>query len=109
MSRISKVSDQIKDIVSIQFSGGRINDPRLQGVSITAVKITPDMRLATIYFRNYADTEIQDVEKALTGLSGFLKKKVAESTCSKRIPDIRFRYDESIDVGAHIELSLIHI
>ena len=103
MSRLSKVSDQIKDVVSIQFSGGRINDPRLQNIAITAVKITADLRLATVYFRNYSDTPLEEVEVALEKITGYLKRKIATTTHSRRIPDLRFRYDVSIEVGSRIE------
>ena len=103
MSRLNKISDQIRDTVSIQFSAGRVHDPRLQNIGITAVKVTADLGQATIYFRNYSATKIEDVEIGLAKASGYLKQRVAKSIYARRVPNLRFKFDKSIEVGARIE------
>ena len=46
--RTERMADEIRDILAANFQGGRMNDPRLEFVTITAVKISPDLQVATV-------------------------------------------------------------
>ena len=109
MTRLHKFSDQIRDVISTQLSGGRMNDPRLQNVSVTAVKISADLGAAIIYFRNYSELPNQDVIDGFYSAKGYLKTKIARYCSSKRIPDLRFKFDQSIEEGSKIESMLREI
>lgn len=81
-----------------------ISDPRLFLVAVTGVKLTPDMKLATIYFSATGDAERE--KQALAGFKsahGFIKRTLAQSLGLKYMPDIRFAVDESIKYGQKIE------
>ena len=49
--RQQRVADEIRDILAGFFLGGLLSDPRLESVTLTAVKVTQDMSVATIYYR----------------------------------------------------------
>ncbi|MBW6516149.1 MAG: 30S ribosome-binding factor RbfA [Candidatus Cloacimonetes bacterium] len=82
----------------------KINDQRLQWVTITEVELTPDLQLAKIYFSKLND-EKDDTEylPILTKASGFLKKEIAAAHILRRIPEIRFFYDDTGNRARKIE------
>lgn len=83
----------------------RISDPRLTGVTITDVEITPDLKLATVYFSVLDDAPAR-VELALAGLEharGFFRKSLAEMLYLRFVPELRFRWDQSIRKGERID------
>ncbi len=102
--RQDRLADEVRDVIASLFTAGQISDPRLEGVSITAVKISPDLQMASVYFRIYGDTV--NVEASLKGFEraeGFLKKALSKSLDVRRVPTLRFFYDESIERGSRIE------
>lgn len=102
--RQDRLADEIRDIVGSLFAGGQLSDPRLEGVVITAVKLTGDLQLATIYFRSYDERFTSaDIIKGLTSASGVMKRKLSEVLDVRRIPELRFLFDESIERGSRIE------
>ena len=102
--RQQRVADQIRDVLGGCFNGGQLCDPRLQGVIITRVKVTADLQLASIYFRTYSD-EIphEDIIKGLESCKAYLRKSLAAELIARRVPDMRFFYDESVDNMAQVE------
>ena len=105
--RQDRLADEIRDILASCFLGGKMSDPRLESVTITAVKISPDLQLASVYYRVYEGADADAAEKGLQSASGFLKKKLAKSLDVRRIPDLRFFFDESIEKSSRIE-ELLH-
>ena len=103
--RKERLADQIRDLLATSFLGGRMNDPRLEGVTITAVKLSPDMQVASVYYRVYEDVKRDDSLSALGRASGFLKRSL-KTLDIRRIPDLRFFYDESLERAARIETLL---
>ena len=82
-----------------------MEDPRLAGVTITAVKMTGDLQLASVYFRLYGGDEKAELaaKAGLERASGFLRRRVAESVEMRRVPNLRFFFDESVERGSRIE------
>ena len=108
--RSDRLADEIRDLVARCFSGGQMRDPRLQNVTITAVKLSGDLQIASIYFRIMGeDADIEGATKGLESAKSFLRKKLAGALDVRRVPDIRFFYDESVEYGAHIEKLLAQL
>lgn len=105
--RADRVADEIRDVLAACFQGGRIEDPRLQAVTITATKLSPDLQLASIYFRLYDDSLQEQALKGLQAASGFLKREIAKKIQLRRVPELRFFYDESVEKADKIE-ELLH-
>lgn len=101
--RQDRMADEIRDIVASCFTGGRMSDPRLQNVTITAVKISPDLQIASVYFRIMPGEDIAKAQKGLERATGFFRARLAESLDVRRTPNLRFFYDESVEHGAKIE------
>jgi ribosome-binding factor A len=80
-----------------------VKDPRLQGVSLTAVDLTRDLSVARVYFSllNPAD----DVAQAQAGLekaAGFLRAKLGGAIKVRHVPELRFAHDDSAEHGMKI-------
>lgn len=101
--RQERLADQIRDIIACCFLGDTLQDPRLQGVTITHVKVSPDLQFASVYFRLFDQQGIAAAQKSLVHCRGLFRRKIAEGIKMRRVPDLRFFYDESIERGAHIE------
>lgn len=101
--RQDRLADQIRDLVGECFQGGHLSDPRLQGVTITAVKLSSDLQIATVYFRIFDETPEKEVRQGLQGASGFFRKRLAKALDVRRVPELRYFYDESVERASRIE------
>jgi ribosome-binding factor A len=82
-------------------------DARLHDVTITAVRVTPDLRHARVYFRTLADTARADeIARALERAAPFLRTRIARALAMKVTPDLRFEYDTVPDTGRRIDALL---
>ena len=80
-----------------------IKDPRVQGVSLTAVDLSRDLSVARVYF-SLLDPG-GNVELAAEGLrkaSGFLRAKLGAAIKVRHVPELRFIHDDSAEHGAKI-------
>ena len=81
-----------------------ISDPSLAQATITAVKVSADLRNAKIYFATSGSEGSS--QAALEGFGrarGFVKRELAQRLGLRYMPDLQFYYDDSIDRGARIE------
>ena len=73
--RQERLADEIRDIVASLFTGGTLNDPRIQDVTVTAAKVSPDLQVATVYYRVYgSDIEAAEVQKGMEAAASFMRK-----------------------------------
>lgn len=108
--RQERMADEIRDVVASCFLGGQMSDPRLDSVTVTAVKITPDLQLASIYFRLMTDSVTkEDARRGLERAQGYLRARIAERIEMRRVPNLRFFFDESVERGSRIEYLLANL
>ena len=112
-SRADRVSGQIQRNLS-DLLRKSINDPRLELVTITGVKMSKDLRFAYIYFSvSGADSDkkemSQEAERGFKSALGFIKRTLAGQLGLRYMPDLRFHYDESFDYGDRIDSVLKNI
>ena len=101
--RQEKIAEEIRREVS-QAILFRVSDPQLQGVSVTNVKMTPDLRLARVYFTVPSDpTKGKDVAQALKKHAHTFKDCLAKNLRLKYIPNFEFFYDESLELQDRID------
>lgn len=108
--RSEKVAEAIHEEVSRLLVKG-VKDPRVGFVTVTGVKVTDDLHLATIYFSSIgSDEERKGTEAGLNSARGFLRREIGKVLRMRYVPDIIFRYDESVEYGSRIEniLKQIH-
>jgi ribosome-binding factor A len=101
---------QVADLIQAAISSillRKLKDPRLGFLTITGVKMSPDLRHARVYFSTIGDQE--RVESALAGLrsaTGVIRGEIGRSLDLRYCPQLAFHFDESLAFGAHIESRL---
>jgi len=109
VKRSDKVSEAIHKVVSELLIKG-IKDPRIGFVTITGVKVTTDLRQATVYFTVIgSEQEKKNTEAGLNSARGFIRKELGQALKLRVTPDILFKYDTSVEYGQHIESLLKEI
>jgi ribosome-binding factor A len=81
-----------------------VRDPRLEGVTITEVRVTPDLLIARVFFTVLGEEE--DRREALAGLgsaAGFLRTQLAQGLRLRNVPELIFELDRSAEYGQRIE------
>ncbi len=79
-------------------------DPRLSGVSLTAVDLSRDLSVARVYFSTLEpDADPQPVLEGLNSASGFLRGQLGRAIKVRHVPELRFLHDDSAAVGERID------
>ena len=102
-NRQEKIAEEIRREVSsiIHFE---LSDPRIRGVTVTGVKMSPDLSLARVYFTVPGEPERgKDAMKGLKSSAGLIRKLVAGKIRIKFMPTFDFFYDESLELQERID------
>lgn len=103
-TRAARVGDQIQREIASMLSTGQVKDERLGFVTITAVKVTTDLREAKVYFVAHGTDEERDqTRQALEDNAGRLRSHLGRVMKIRHAPELRFVHDASIDEGMKIE------
>lgn len=78
-------------------------DEDFKYVTITSCSISSDLSYAKVYFTCLNDSKREEVTKALNNASGFIRNKLCDRVEIRKMPEITFVYDESIEYGNKIE------
>lgn len=101
--RIRKIQEFIKQEVS-RIILQELKDPRLGFVTVTDVRITGDLREATVYVSLFSrDEEKKNTLAALAKANGFIRSEVGKRLGIRYSPQIGFKEDQSLDYGMKIE------
>ena len=100
-----RVGEIIRHAVAEILSQGSVHDPELEGhiVTVPQVRMSPDLKLATIYVMPLGGRDTDIVLAALERNRKFLRGEVARRVNLKFAPDVRFRVDERFDEAERIE------
>jgi len=102
-ARQRKLADRIKVIVAESLEL-RIKDPRLGFITITDVRITPDLREASVFYTVYGDDEARaETAAALESAKGMLRTEVGKQTGVKFTPTLAFFLDALPENAQHVE------
>lgn len=103
-----RVGEELRHILSDIFARGRLRDPDLGGVilTVTEVRLTPDLRTATVFVRALGRLDMQPVVKALARDAKPLRTEIARAARLRAVPELRFRADNSFDVASEIDTLL---
>jgi ribosome-binding factor A len=94
--RVLKAAEAIREVVSMAILTD-LRDPRIEGVTVTYVEVSPDMRLAKVHVSIMGDEAQQKL--CLHGLrssAGYLQNKISERIDTRYTPRIRFELDEGV-------------
>ncbi len=107
--RSDKVAEAVHELVSELLIKG-LKDPRIGFVTITGVKVTDDMHLATVYFTVIGtDEEKKATEQGLNSARTFIRKEMGKKFRMRFVPEVVFKYDASVEYGYRIESILKEI
>src|SRR6476620_9289086 len=103
--RLLRVGEQVRHILSELLQRGDVHDDVLQThlVSITEVRMSPDLRHATVFVKPLLGQNEEIVLKALRTHTAYLQREVAGRVRTKYAAKLRFLADESFDEGGHID------
>jgi len=103
-----RVAELIRHAVAGFLARGQINDPVLDAhaVTVSRVRMSPDLKLATIYVMPLGGGDASHVVAALERHKRYMRGEIAHAINLKFAPDLRFRIDESFDVAARIDALL---
>ena len=103
-----RVAELIRHACAEVLSRGEINDPVLEThvVTVPRVKMSPDLKLATLFVMPLGGKDANDVIKALDKHRAFLRGEIARKVNLKFAPDVRFKIDDSFDNSAKIDALL---
>jgi ribosome-binding factor A len=106
--RMLRVAELIRHAMSDLLSRGEILDPVLEKhvVTVPNVRMSPDLKLATIYVMPLGGQDTKDVIEALDRNKKFLRGEIARRVNLKFSPDVRFRQDEGFDASSKIDAIL---
>jgi ribosome-binding factor A len=106
--RLQRIGEQVRHAIAEVLGRGELRDDLLQNtiVSVSEVRVTADLRHATVFVKALGGGDDQAVVKALAAHARYLRGEVARQLATKYTPDLRFRADESFDAGARIDAIL---
>jgi ribosome-binding factor A len=106
--RTLRVGEQVRHVLSEILQRGDVHDETLARhmVSITEVRMSPDLRHATVFVKPLLGKDEAAVLKALRTNTAYLQREVAHRVQNKYAAKLKFLADESFDEGSHIDTIL---
>src|SRR3978361_151255 len=106
--RLLRVGEQVRHALSDILMRGEVHDEVLAShlVSVTEVRMSPDLRHATVFVKPLLGQDEATVLKALRTHTAFLQRSVARRVHTKYAAKLKFLADESFDEGSHIDALL---
>ena len=100
-----RVGETVRHAVAEILAHGNVHDPDLEGhiITVPEVRMSPDLKLATIYVMPLGGRDTEVVIEALNRNKKFLRGEVAHRVNLKFAPDLRFRADDRFDEAERIE------
>ena len=103
--RLLRVGEQVRHVLSEILQRGDVHDDVLAShpVSVTEVRMSPDLRHATVFAKPLLGEDEAAVLKALRTNTAYLQREVAQRVRMKYAAKLKFLADESFDEGSHID------
>jgi len=102
-SRSERVGGLIQQILS-DILRRRIKDPRLEMTTISAVKMSSDLKIAKIYYTAPVGEENRTaIAAGFKDAAGFIKRTLGREVNLRYMPELKFFLDESFDYGSNID------
>ena len=95
-----KRSDRVADLLKVEISqvlSQEVKDPRVQGITVLNVMLTPDMKKADILIsqsNSFNEVNLDEVKQGLEKAKGFIRKKLSQNLNLRRTPEIFFKIEE---------------
>ncbi|HEY0871906.1 MAG TPA: 30S ribosome-binding factor RbfA [Vicinamibacterales bacterium] len=108
-SRPDRVADQLRQELA-ELIAREVHDPGVGFLTITYVKVTPDLQQARVYYTTIGDEKARkETDRALNRTIPFLRRRLGRRLHLKHVPTLDFFYDESIERQDRIERIMLDI
>jgi ribosome-binding factor A len=102
-SRPDRVGDQIRVEIS-DLLAREVHDPGIGFLTVTHVKVTPDLQQARVYYTTLGDEKARrESQRALERATPFLRRQLGRRVRLRRVPELQFFFDESVERQDRIE------
>ena len=108
-SRPERIGEEIRQEMSVLLAR-EVHDPGIGFVTVTRVKLTPDLQQARVYYTTIGDERARrDTERALARATPFLRRHIAARVRLRRVPELAFEFDRSVEHQDRIERILLDL
>ncbi len=95
---------EIQAAVADLLGRGALRDPRIGFITVTGVKVTPDLRVARVYWSSLGDDAARrETQAGLDAAKGFVRREVTSRVKLRVSPEVFFVFDESVQEGDKID------
>ena len=102
--RPDRVGAEIRAAIADLLTRGELRDPRIGYITLTGVKVSPDLRVARVFYSLIGNEEQKRATaEGLEAARGFVRREVTARVKLRVSPEIFFTFDESLGEGAKIE------
>ena len=108
-SRPERVGEEIRQAVSLALAR-EVQDPRIGFVTITRVKVSPDLQQVRLYYTTMGDEKSRkETARGLEAAKPFQRRSVAHQVRLRRVPELAFEYDRSVEHQDRVEQILLEL
>lgn len=101
-NRSDRVSAELRREIAVLVHAA-VREHALPSVSVSDVEVTKDLDVATVYVTALVGDQGTQATAALNELAKEFRRELSRSMKLRRVPELRFRYDDSVDKGERIE------
>lgn len=102
-SRPERLGDQLRAEIS-ELLAREVHDPGIGFITLTQARVTADLQLARIFYTTLGDaTARKNTARALDRATPFLRRQIGRRLRLRHVPELEFRFDESIEQQDRIE------
>jgi ribosome-binding factor A len=108
-SRPDRVGEELRQELS-QLLLSEVHDPGIGFITLTRVKVSPDLQLARVYYTQIGDDKAKrETVRALERATPFLRRQIGGRLRLRRVPELRFEFDKSVENQDRIEQILMDL
>ena len=101
-ARTERVGEEFREILAEEIQ--KLKDPRVGFVTVTAVRVSPDLRVAWVYYTAFGDGKAKAGSRAaLRSASSHLRHELGRQVRLKVTPELRFEEDDTMITGKRID------
>jgi ribosome-binding factor A len=101
-NRTDRISAQLRKEIAVLVHAA-VRDHALPSVSVSDVEVSRELDVATVYVTTLRADQAREATSALKELAVEFRRELSRTLSIRRVPELRFRYDDSVDKGERIE------
>ena len=108
-NRAERVGEEVRQALAVLLAR-EVHDPGVGFVTLTRTKVSPDLQLVRVFYTTVGDEKSRrESQRALDRATPFLRRQISARVRLRRVPELRFEFDRSVEDQARIEQLLINI